>query len=162
MVDWVLPNAGLLTFIELTNASRDVCIIYMLPVRVLEQKHHVRCSFQLLKKTTTNIRRRRQMRRPSYKPSYKTASVGLCFQRKSSKALKDNLRKSLWPLYIHFTFLRHGNRLITRLGVKYTREMASWRRFAPQPSGPLRHMSISADFSPTVSRLWPNHSKVKL
>ncbi len=49
MVDRVLPNAGVWTFLELTNASRDVCIIYMLPVRVLEQKHHVRRSFQLKK-----------------------------------------------------------------------------------------------------------------
>ncbi len=54
MVDWVLPNAGVLIFLELTNASRDVCIIYMSPVRVLEQKHHVRRSFTLIKKNNNN------------------------------------------------------------------------------------------------------------
>ncbi len=85
MVDWVLTNEGVLTFLELTNASRDVCIIYMLPVRVLEQKHRVRRRLTFKK---TNIRRRRQMRWPLYKPSYKTTSVALCFQRKSNKALK--------------------------------------------------------------------------
>ncbi len=86
MVDWVLTNHGVLTFLELTNASRDVCIIYLLPVRVLEQKHRVRRRLTLKK---TNIRRRRQMKWPSYKPSYKTTSVALCFQRKSNKALKN-------------------------------------------------------------------------
>ncbi len=84
MVDWVLTNVGVLTFLELTNARRDVCIIYMLPVRVLEQKHRLRRRFTFKK---ANIRRRRQMRRPSYKPSYKTASVGLCFQRKSNRGV---------------------------------------------------------------------------
>ncbi len=49
MVDWVLTNAGVLTFLELSNASRDVCIIYMLPVRVLEQKHRVRRRLTLKK-----------------------------------------------------------------------------------------------------------------
>ncbi len=76
----------------------------MLPVRVLEQKYHVRRSFQL-KKTTTNVRKRRQMRRPHTNPHTKQHFVGLVFQRKSNKALKNNLRKSLWPLYIHFTCL---------------------------------------------------------
>ncbi len=41
MADCVLPNAGILTFLELTKVIRDVCIIYMLRVRVLEQKRHV-------------------------------------------------------------------------------------------------------------------------
>ncbi len=49
MVDCLLTNDGILTFLELTNASRDVCIIYMLPVRVLEQKHHVRRRLALKK-----------------------------------------------------------------------------------------------------------------
>ncbi len=46
MVDWVLTNARVLTFLELTNASRDVRITYMLQVLGLEHKHHVRRSFQ--------------------------------------------------------------------------------------------------------------------
>ncbi len=45
----MLANDGILTLLELTNASRDVCIIYMLPVRVLEQKHCVRRRLTLKK-----------------------------------------------------------------------------------------------------------------
>ncbi len=52
----------------------------------LEQKHHVRRSFQL-KKTTTNIRRRPD-EPAAYKSSYKTASVGVGFHRKSNSAKK--------------------------------------------------------------------------
>ncbi len=39
------------------------------------------------------------MRWPSYKPSYKTASAGLCFQRKSSKALKKSEEVSVTSVY---------------------------------------------------------------
>ncbi len=46
----ILVNAGVLSFLEFTNTSGDVCIIYMLPLRVLEQKHRVRRMLTLKNK----------------------------------------------------------------------------------------------------------------
>ncbi len=104
MFDWVLTNGGVLTFLELTNASRDVCIIYMLPVRVFEQKHRVRRRLTLKKRILEGAAR---WDRPHTSPHTKQ-HLWVCVFKESRTKRKKNLRKSLWPLCDLYISILHA------------------------------------------------------